>query len=110
KLFSRELKREVAGKTRTIPAQLLIKPFCSDAVNGPQIGIEHHSLASNQMDRAFWICDLTVRAHDLIELVQTNHRQVVLNSSRAAFNCASRSLSSSFFWRIAPSNASFRVC
>src|SRR4029453_11832177 len=39
-----------------------------------------------------------------------NHRQVVLNSSSAAFNCDSISLSSSFFSRIAPSSPPFRVC
>src|SRR4029077_15100597 len=38
-----------------------------------------------------------------------HHRQVVLNSSKAAFNCDSISLSSSFFSRIARSNPSFRV-
>src|SRR5215510_467014 len=36
--------------------------------------------------------------------VWLDYRQAVLNSSRVAFNCASRSLSSSLFWRIAPSN------
>src|SRR6478672_10147070 len=42
--------------------------------------------------------------------VWLDYRQVVLNSSSAAFICASKSLSSSFFSRIAPSNAAFRVC
>src|SRR5436190_1369945 len=49
--------------------------------------------------------DLAVSAaHGGIKRLQTNHRQVVLNSSSAAFNCDSRSLSSSFFSRIAPTN------
>src|SRR5216117_3708177 len=40
---------------------------------------------------------------------QRPHRQVALNSSSAAFNCDSISLSSSFFSRIAASNPAFRV-
>src|SRR6266581_3482616 len=45
-----------------------------------------------------------------LRVAERYHRQVVLNSSSAAFNCDSRSLSSSFFSRIAPSNVVFRVC
>src|SRR5438046_4747603 len=106
---AREHKSSVLRESpRTIPAQLLIESFCSDAVNGRQIGIEHHSLASNQMDRAFYISDLTLDGHDLIELLQTNHRQVVLNSLSAAFNFDSMSLSNSFLSRIVSSYFVFR--
>ena len=72
-------------------------------------GTNFCSLASNQMDRAFYISDLTLDGHDLIELLQTNHRQVVLNSSSAAFSCDSIFSSSSFLSRIAASKLSFRV-
>lgn len=33
--------------------QLLIEPFCCDPVDRRQIRIEHHTLAANQIDRAF---------------------------------------------------------
>src|SRR5438874_6230971 len=42
--------------------------------------------------------------------VWLDYRQVVLNSSSAAFICASRSLSSSFFSRIVCSKLALRVC
>src|SRR5882757_107191 len=80
------------------------------SINCRQVRVQHDRLAANQMDSAFQISDFTPQTHGRIERLQTSHRQVVLNSSSAAFNCDSRSLSSSFFSPIAPSNPSFRVC
>jgi hypothetical protein len=36
-----------------IPLELFIEPLRGDTIDRRQIGIEHHSVTSNQMDRAF---------------------------------------------------------
>ena len=50
-------KREVFGEAMLVPADLFEQPFRLHAVEAREIRVQHHALATNDVDHAFRILD-----------------------------------------------------